>query len=173
MKCLLLNSYYQPINIIHERKAINLLVRGKINIIHSWDNKSYTTINNTYDMPAVAQLTYNIRHFVPKIKFSFKRVMERDGFKCCYCDWAPYQNDIKKLEIDHVVPRSSGGTNSWSNCVTCCGPCNRKKGSLSVEKAGMTLLKKPMPPRSIIQLMASYLEFDSSHPTWHDYLKTA
>jgi hypothetical protein len=52
------------------------------------------------------------------------RVLQRDEFTCRYCGAkAP---DVL-LEVDHVVPKSKGGTNSFDNFVTACQPCNRGK----------------------------------------------
>lgn len=52
------------------------------------------------------------------------RVLERDGFKCRYCG---RQAPQVVLEIDHVLPRSQGGRDSFDNLVTACFDCNRGK----------------------------------------------
>jgi len=50
-------------------------------------------------------------------------VLERDGYRCCHC---PTQHD---LTIDHIVPRSRGGTNEFANLQTLCRECNSRKGA--------------------------------------------
>ena len=52
-------------------------------------------------------------------------VMMRDHYQCVYCD-------VKHVpfNLDHVVPRSKGGSNRVSNLVTACIPCNKKKDAL-------------------------------------------
>ncbi len=49
------------------------------------------------------------------------RVMERGGHKCAHC------GSTKKLEIDHIIPISKGGTGDEANLQVLCRPCNRKK----------------------------------------------
>jgi 5-methylcytosine-specific restriction endonuclease McrA len=48
--------------------------------------------------------------------------------RCAYCD---AQN--VPLNIDHVVPRASGGSNRVSNLTLACIPCNERKGAQPVE----------------------------------------
>lgn len=54
------------------------------------------------------------------------RVFERDGFRCQYCGRATPE---VVLEIDHVVPIASGGTDAIDNLITSCLPCNRGKSA--------------------------------------------
>lgn len=51
-------------------------------------------------------------------------VFERDGFACRYCGRRPPE---VVLEVDHLVPKSRGGTNQRTNLVTACFDCNRGK----------------------------------------------
>jgi len=53
------------------------------------------------------------------------KVLDRDGYKCHYC------GETECLTIDHVVPRSKGGTNEQSNLLTACHGCNASKGAKS------------------------------------------
>jgi 5-methylcytosine-specific restriction endonuclease McrA len=57
-----------------------------------------------------------------------RRVIERDGFYCVYCD-----DDLRDAEIhmDHVIPESRGGETSYSNLQVTCRKCNLAKGTLS------------------------------------------
>ena len=56
-------------------------------------------------------------------------LIEKFGRKCAYCDASD-----APLNIDHVHPRASGGTNRVSNLVLACIPCNAKKGARPVEE---------------------------------------
>lgn len=60
-------------------------------------------------------------------------VYERDGRECVYC------GSNEKLSIDHVFPRSRGGTDDPQNLVTACMKCNLKKSSKTPEEAGMRI----------------------------------
>lgn len=52
------------------------------------------------------------------------KVLMRDNFKCRYCGKC---GDEKILEVDHILPRSRGGSNVLDNLVTACFECNRGK----------------------------------------------
>ena len=55
-------------------------------------------------------------------------ILERDGRCCAYCG----VTDVP-LNLDHVIPRSRGGSNRVSNLVCACVPCNEEKGPQPVE----------------------------------------
>jgi 5-methylcytosine-specific restriction endonuclease McrA len=59
----------------------------------------------------------------------FERIFQRDGFKCVYCGGGKIGagNCADRLEVDHVIPRSRGGSNEYSNLVTSCKSCNGSK----------------------------------------------
>lgn len=57
------------------------------------------------------------------------RVLDRCGFRCHYCgETAP---DVK-LQIDHILPRSKGGTDDERNLIAACEACNRGKSDASL-----------------------------------------
>ena len=47
------------------------------------------------------------------------------GGRCAYCGIALHP--FKTYAVDHVVPRSRGGTNAIENLVGCCPRCNEAK----------------------------------------------
>ena len=57
-----------------------------------------------------------------------RRVIERDGLHCVYCD-----DDLSNSEIhmDHVIPESQGGATDYNNLQVTCRKCNLAKGVLS------------------------------------------
>ena len=54
------------------------------------------------------------------------RILSRDGHRCVYCGATSRDS---RLEVDHVVPRSRGGTSQDDNLVTSCWACNNGKGA--------------------------------------------
>jgi hypothetical protein len=64
------------------------------------------------------------------------RLYARDSYHCRYCD-RDMTHDVRARCLDHVIPYSQGGTNRELNLVTCCKPCNAKKGDRTTESAGM------------------------------------
>jgi 5-methylcytosine-specific restriction endonuclease McrA len=67
-------------------------------------------------------------------------IYRRDNHTCQYC------GARSKLTIDHVIPRSKGGEDSWENLVVACSSCNTKKGNMLLEHTGMKLARKPKAP---------------------------
>ena len=55
------------------------------------------------------------------------KILQRDNFKCQYCGRSAKDGAI--LEIDHIVPKSKGGTDDPENLITACRECNRGKGN--------------------------------------------
>lgn len=163
MNSLLLSHSYEPISFISERKALKMLCLGKIEILSNWDFSHPVSVKFT--SPAVVRLVYKNR-WMPKIaKFNRKAILKRDYYICQYCGYAGTPN---QLSVDHVIPRSCGGSNSFDNCVTCCKPCNSRKGNRTPEQANMKLLNKPEPPKRFI--VNEYRSLEKVHNDWKFYL---
>jgi 5-methylcytosine-specific restriction endonuclease McrA len=77
------------------------------------------------------------------VKLNRKNIYARDLNTCQYCG---KKLPADKLNLDHVVPRSMGGKNSWTNLVCTCHECNTMKGNRRPHEAGMKLLRKPEKP---------------------------
>ena len=77
----------------------------------------------------------------------------RDRYICQYCG---KKHQAADLTLDHVIPKSNGGTTCWENVVTACRKCNIKKGDRSPESAGLALLKKPKAPHYFPTLNVHY-----------------
>jgi hypothetical protein len=68
-----------------------------------------------------------------------------------------------------VLPKSMGGKTEWENIVTCCLPCNKKKGGRTPAQAKMHLIGKPRRPSWHPMLMLT-LRIRKTPDTWRDYL---
>jgi 5-methylcytosine-specific restriction endonuclease McrA len=64
------------------------------------------------------------------------RVLKRDSYICAYCSG-------EATQVDHVIPRASGGGHELDNLVACCAPCNSRKGSAN---EGLFLARGATPP---------------------------
>lgn len=51
----------------------------------------------------------------------------RDGLRCAYCG-ATLESGASCLSLDHITPRSKGGSNDATNLVTACKMCNSVRG---------------------------------------------
>lgn len=69
--------------------------------------------------------------------------------------------------LDHVIPQSKGGPNTWENLVITSKEINSKKGNRLNEEVGLKLRKKPEVPRAVI---ATELIREVKHPDWKPYL---
>lgn len=78
-----------------------------------------------------------------KITFNRSNLARRDDYLCQYCG---KEIGVVKMTIDHVLPRSRGGGNSWENCVSACGDCNSRKADKTPKEARMELRKEPVKP---------------------------
>lgn len=56
-----------------------------------------------------------------------EHLLEKWGRKCAYCD-----DGHTRLTIDHIHPKSRGGSNRVSNLTLACFPCNQRKNNRDV-----------------------------------------
>jgi len=78
-----------------------------------------------------------------QIQFNRRNLFARDGHTCQYCGG---QFSVSHLSMDHVVPRSQGGSTSWENIVCACVTCNVRKGGRTPSQANISLLRSPRKP---------------------------
>ena len=138
---LVLNSSYEPINFTNWKRAIVLLLKEKAQVLSS----------------RVIRLLEYVKIPLKKImeqKPSRSLIYKRDNHTCQYC------GSTKKLTIDHVIPRSRGGKDTWENMVIACSSCNTKKGDQLLEHTKMKLIRTPKAPSSMISLDLKVTQVD-------------
>ena len=119
----------------------------------------------TLRAPAVARLKTPVGSVKRGVKFSRINVFTRDNFRCQYCG---SRKSMRDLNYDHVTPRTNGGKTVWENIVTCCYPCNERKGCRTPEQAGMRLLRAPYRPKTL-PVSHLYLDTRQVPPEWAGY----
>ncbi|NTW52961.1 MAG: HNH endonuclease [Chlorobiaceae bacterium] len=157
-KVLVLNASYEPLSICDAKHAVLLLFGGKAVIVASHPEQRIHTICENYPMPSIVRLTFFVRVQYRSAILNRKNLLRRDGFRCQYCG-----SRELPLTIDHLIPKSKGGEDSWENLVTACKPCNTLKGNRTPLEAGMSLRHKPSRP-SQITLMRQH-----HHPAYDDW----
>lgn len=140
LKILVLNADYQPINVTSFAKGYKLVYKGKAEVLASDENSRLQLFTQEVARPKVIRLLTYIYLPYRKVTLSKQNIFKRDGYQCVYC---PSRDN---LTLDHVLPRSRGGANSWENLVTCCARCNGKKDNRTPEEAGMKMRLKPVAP---------------------------
>lgn len=163
-RILLLNSSYQPVSFVGERKALSLVLRNVVDIVSTWDGETlmpkYGPENKPVPMPATLRLTEWHNRKVRMPKFRRHVVFARDNYKCQYCFKSL---SAREATIDHVIPKSLGGELSWKNAVTACRPCNRFKDNCTPEQAGMRLIVPPVTPT-----VAHFWDMRHTDENWHE-----
>ena len=139
---LLLNADYEPLNVCDLRRAFRLVFGAKAEVIE-YDHTEVRTPTEILRAPSVIKLQYRIKRPRPRVRLSRREVFARDGHSCQYCGQL---RPTSGLSIDHVLPRSRGGSTSWDNCVLACVECNHRKAARTPERAGMPLRRKPTRP---------------------------
>jgi 5-methylcytosine-specific restriction endonuclease McrA len=79
-------------------------------------------------------------------KLCARAIRERDGNRCQYTG-ALLRPDEGSL--DHVVPRSRGGPDTWENLVWSSKQVNTRKGNRLPHEAGLKLLSVPRAPKEL------------------------
>jgi CRISPR/Cas system Type II protein with McrA/HNH and RuvC-like nuclease domain len=155
---LVLNFDYTPLNVTSIRRGFVLVDKGKAEIVKS-DENPITAGYNTYVRPLIIRLLKYIKHHVRTLRASRPRIYKRDNYECVYC------GSKKDLTLDHVLPKSRGGGNDWTNLVTSCFKCNLKKGNKTPDEARMVMKQKPFVPTLVG-------ENQSVQKVWNDYQKS-
>lgn len=163
---LVLNRSFFPIHVTTLKRAFCMFYSGIARAVdkeyrtfdfESWsqlgaavNDETIGVVGRVIRVPRVIVLTTFDRLPKRHIRFSRINILIRDRHTCQYCG---VRFPRSQLNLDHVIPRSKGGKSTWDNVVTSCHKCNRKKGGMLPEEAGLKLIKKPARP-----LVAPFLD---------------
>jgi len=159
---LLLNQNYEPLTILKVKRAIALVILGKVDTIENEDGKILHAISVTYRVPSVIRLKYFVRIKRKEISLTKKNVIKRDNHQCQYCG-----RRTGLMTADHIMPKSLGGEESWENLVCACHECNNRKGDHNLKQSGMHLLKQPKRPSYFTFVLN---EFGQPNAKWRPFL---
>ncbi len=164
-RVLLLNATFEPLAVVTAKRAVVLMLSGKAECVEAAVGMAFHSASLTLPAPSVMRLSRYVR--VPyrrAVPMTRSGVLRRDGRRCAYC--------AKRADtIDHVVPRSRGGTHSWENCVAACKSCNSRKADRLLEELGWSLGFTPKPPhRAAGGVLVLAVE---PHPAWEPWLGAA
>jgi 5-methylcytosine-specific restriction endonuclease McrA len=140
MQVLVLNNDYTPVSITDMIRGFKLVFKGKAEIIEHIEENPIITDKKVYKRPSVIRLLKYVVLPFKKFNPSRDNIFKRDGFMCLYC------GAKRDLTIDHILPKSRGGSNTWENMGTCCTKCNCFKGDRTPDEAGMKLRQIPFKP---------------------------
>lgn len=141
---LILNSGYEPLQIVNWQRAIVLWLQARVEVLE-FHEEFVHSVSASFPIPSVIRLKTYIKPMKSsQVRFSRQNVFLRDKHTCQYCG---KKSAEKFLTIDHVIPLSRGGRHDWINVVTACAKCNNKKGSQTPDEAHMPLSSKPHKPK--------------------------
>ena len=169
---LVLNRLYTAIRVISARRAFSLLCKGLAEVIHvegighqrqylNYDFQTWTelaelqrefeperhdwvrTVRQYIAVPRVVRLLGYDRLPTQVVKLNRRNLFARDRNQCQYCG---HSYPTSELSLDHVVPRTLGGGDSWENLVAACVRCNARKGGRTPRQASMKLVRPPARP---------------------------
>ncbi len=159
---LVLNKVWMPIRVVPTYRALVLMFANKASAVdpntyyaYKWDDwvkepvedtdNIITTSRDVVKAPEVIVLSTYDKVYRKDIRLTKRNIYIRDGYKCQYSGKKIKESDA---DIDHVIPRSKGGRNSWENMVVCSKDINRMKADRTPEQAGLKLIKRPTKPSS-------------------------
>ncbi len=160
---LVLNASYEPLRIVSLRRAVTLLIQQKVELVEAAAQRLRAQ-GMSFAVPLVVRLVRYVA--IPrsrKLPCSRRAVLARDGEACQYCGAQPGR---AHLTIDHVLPRSQGGTTAWENVVAACAACNHRKANRTPQQAGMKLARQPRRPSYVAFALLGTLE---RHDVWQKY----
>ena len=186
---LVLNGLWQAVDICSVKRAVCLLYLKHAQVVVKDGGSFYTfgfedwrdfSRNTSNDNDIIRTISYNLK--IPRIillllydklppwevKFTRKNIYKRDNNICQYCGKKFQPED---LNLDHILPSSRGGKDSWENVVCSCVPCNLRKANRTLKQAGMNLIRLPRKPawRAFVKDSFTGVREES----WKDFLDVA
>lgn len=165
-QCLLLNSDYTPLRLVSWQRAMVLsyIYNSSVEILHFYHREYIRTSSEQLKLPAVIKLNKYVNIRKHSVNFSRRNLFIRDKYTCQYCDNILSQS---KLTYDHVIPKSKYAkaqkkqATCWTNVVTCCPACNKKKANKTPREANMKLIRQPYEPK-----------YSTEYLTWYEQTAT-
>ena len=191
---LVLNRHYSPINLTTAKRAFCMLfssIAEAVELVdetyqnydfHSWaelsafqsqedqvgDHDWVYTPNLILLVPRIIRVLNYDRLRAYRVRLTRKNLYFRDGNTCQYCGRNLASKD---LNIDHIIPRSRGGKDTWENLVCACVRCNIRKANRLPHEAGMRLVRRPQRPR-LNPAIVSHLG-KKKYASWKSFLDEA
>lgn len=136
------NADYRVLSRIPWQEAVRLILRDAVYVI---DLHSPAVHIHSPSVVIELPLSIALREYVhiphrPSERATRSGVLRRDRYTCVYCGG-------RADTVDHVLPRSRGGSDHWLNLVAACQACNGRKGDRTPAEAAMTMMREPFEPK--------------------------
>lgn len=172
---LVLNRNWKVVRSCSVANALGLVYRGRAKIMdeefnlrsfEDWisvsskhsekeETEFIRTIRYQVRVPKVIVLSFYDKLPKSEVQLNRRNVFRRDDYTCQYCykkagptalNPHDFSIPVAELTLDHIVPRSKGGTTVWTNITTACIKCNVRKGSSSLQELGWEVKTHPIKP---------------------------
>lgn len=190
---LVLNKHYAAVRVVSARRAFCMLFKQIAEIVsledrtyQSYDFESWREVSeyrSKYErehhewvrcvrfelaVPKIIRLLFYDRLPHQTVKLNRRNIFARDRSSCQYCG---QKYPTSELSLDHVVPRSRGGSTAWTNLVCCCVRCNVRKGGRTPREAHMKLVTDPVKPKRppVVTLRLT----SEKYASWRQFLNNA
>jgi len=139
-RTLVLNASFEPLSTVSLHRAVVLVMQGKAVVEQAHPGLRIRAASVEVPVPQVIRLSRYVRvPFRQRASWSRRGVLVRDRHRCGYCG-------RRATTVDHILPRSRGGRDTWLNTVAACSADNHRKADRTPEQAGMQLLTAPFEP---------------------------
>jgi len=159
---LVLNQSYEPLGVCRARRAVVLCFLGKAEIVERADGLRVHSVNDSFPIPSILRLSNFVKIRRRSVPLTKPNLMRRDNYTCQYCGARHVP-----MTLDHVVPRTHGGKDSWDNLVCACERCNSRKGDRIPGEAGIKLARQPKKPHYFAFVLSS---LGKPPAEWRPYL---
>ena len=166
MTVLLLGIDYRPLHLVSVRRAVGLVLAGRADVIEVAENRVLRSARAELPVPLVIRLTHVIRMPFRRVPLTRRTLSARDQGECQVAGCGK-----SGRTIDHVVPRSRGGTHEWTNVVLMCEHHNQRKGDRLLAELRWQLKSVPVEPRYAVVLLAG--AGTSAASAWEPWLAAA
>ena len=143
MRVVVLSAAFELAAVVTVPRAVGYLFLGKAAVLVDRDGPPLHSAGGLImPIPAVVRLIRYVRLPVSARVPAWTRsgLLHRDGHTCAYC------GSRRARTVDHLLPASRGGRNTWLNTVAACSRCNNRKADRTPEEAGMPLRYAPAEP---------------------------
>ncbi len=163
VRSLVLNITYEPLSVVAGRRAAVLVLTDRADVVHASADVLHSE-RLSLAVPSVVRLRSLVKvPYQRHLSLSRRAVLARDLHSCQYCG-------SRAETIDHVRPRSRGGTHPWDNVVAACRPCNLRKGDRLLPDCGLRLFCHPVAPRRSLWVTTAV---GAVPDDWQPYLQAA
>lgn len=125
------------------------------------------TIHGPARLPSVVIASRYNKVKYKTVQFPTKQnIFKRDKYTCGYTGRKLQKHE---LSVDHILPVSRGGPNTWENLITCAKEVNTFKDNRTPQECGLKLLWKPEKPANGFESLV----FDNMRDDWAMFLASS